>query len=122
MGEDKSMVKSKSNNHGQRWERGLAVLLIGSILFYTSYCFALGFVLDFSKSGVMYLFKNIGYFLEFLNPIRKSDFLPKALIGIKEETQLPTIAIMIDSFSKLFNAYLIYQLIAAFRKHGKKSE
>lgn len=73
-------------------------------------------------SGVTILLRNAGYFLEFLNPIRKSDFLPRALLGITDEAKVPTLAIITDSASKVFNTYLIYQLVAAFRKHGKKSD
>lgn len=115
-------LNQQSNRHGQSWQRALGVLLIGSSIFYTAYCLALGFHIDLSINGINKFLRNAAYFLEFLNPIRKSDFLPKALIGISEEYRLPTAAIIIDSLSKLFSAYLIYQFIAAFRKHGKKSE
>ncbi len=111
-----------TNNHGQSWGKAFKILLVGGIILYCLYCFSLGFTIDFSKQGFEKLFRNSGYFLEFLNPIRKSDFLPKVLIDAKEETDVPTIAFVVDSISKIFTAYLIYQLIAAFRKHGKKSE
>jgi hypothetical protein len=115
-------LNHQTNRHGQSWARAIKILFLGSILFYTFYCFALGFKINFSKQGMYMFFKNLSYFLEFLNPIRKGEFLPKVLIGIKDESQIPLNAVIIDSLAKLFNAYLIYQLIAAFRKHGKKSE
>ncbi len=116
------LLNSKSNNHGQNWGQALKVLVFGGLCFFVLYCLALGFRLDASKEGILTLLKNAAYLIEFINPIRKSDFLPKALIGIKEESSIPTMVIVIDSIAKLFNAYMIYQLISAFRKHSKKSE
>jgi hypothetical protein len=116
------LFNSWSNKHGQSWVRALCVLLGGSAIFYTFYCRALGFKTDFSAQGFHVFLRNSGYLLEFINPIRKSEFLPKALLKTKNEPAILTIAYSIDSVSKLFNAYLIYQFIAAFRKHGKKSD
>jgi hypothetical protein len=110
-----------SNNYGQSWSRAFVILLVGSLIFYSAYCIALGFTMDFSVDGLKLLGHNMSLFLEFLNPIRKSDFLPKALAS-KEEVNVNAAVYIIDSLAKIFNAYLIYQFIAAFRKHGKKSE
>jgi hypothetical protein len=81
----------------------------------------LGFTFEFSTDGALGFIRNLGYVLEFVNPIRKSDFLPKVLVN-KEEVAIPTLTYAIDSVARIFNAYLIYQFIAAFRKHGKKSD
>lgn len=110
-----------TNKHGQSWGRALIVLLIGSTSFFTAYCIALGFKFNPSSEGWKIMFKNLGLLLEFINPIRKSDFLPKVLIGTQEDA-IPRSAYIIDGFAKIFSAYLIYQLISAFRKYGKKSD
>jgi len=111
-----------SNNYGQKWESALALIIFSSGFFYILYCRTLGFYIDFSLEGFNIFLRNTGYFLEFINPIRKSEFLPKVLMNVTEDYNVSTVAIFIDSCSKLFNAYLIYQFIAAFRKHGKKSD
>jgi hypothetical protein len=63
----------------------------------------------------------ISFFPEFINPIRKSEFLPKAILQSEIEPKIKASIILVDSLSKIFSAYLLYQFIAAFRKHGKKS-
>lgn len=111
-----------SNRNGQNWVRPFWLILIFSSILFTLYYLSLGFSIDFSINGLHQFFKNAAFLLEFINPIRKSGFLPEALIGIKEESNIPVKTIAIDSCAKLINAYLIYQFIAAFRKHGKKSD
>ena len=110
-----------SNRYGLDWVKSLRILVIGVTLFYSAYCFALGFSIVVSINGILLLIKNAGYFLEFLNPIRKSE-LYKTLVPGMDESNVPVSAIFIDSVSKIFTAYILYQFIAAFRKHGKKSD
>lgn len=112
-------LNGKTNRHGRSWSRAFWVLIIGSGIFYIFYCISLGFWWDLSAKGLKVFFINLANFPEFLNPIRKSDFLPKVLAN-KNETQVLGITYFIDSLAKIFTAYLVYQLIAAFRKHGKK--
>ena len=113
-------LNKHTNNHGQRWDRPLALLLLSTVFFYTLYCLSLGFeiVSPFETDWIVFR-KNASYFLEYLNPIRKNDFIPKALLGAEKIKTIPNTAILIDSISKIVNAYLLYQFIAAFRKFGK---
>jgi hypothetical protein len=112
-----------TNNHGQRWDRPLALLLLSTLFFYVLYCSLLGFQVDFqAEDGLNTLKRNLSFYLEFLNPIRKTDFLPKALLGIEKSRDIPNGVIFIDSLAKIVNAYLLYQFIAAFRKFGKSGK
>jgi hypothetical protein len=111
-----------TNNFGQSWTIPLGLILGLNTILFSLYCYSLGFVLDFSIDGLKTFTKNSAYFIEFINPIRKNSFLPDAIAKIKEESNIPALTVAIDSISKLINAYLIYQFIAAFRKHGKKGE
>ncbi|WP_284461603.1 hypothetical protein [Chryseobacterium sp.] len=110
-----------TNKHGQSWERALLLLFASTIILYSLYCNSLGFKINCKSNGVNYFWKNASYLLEFLNPIRKSDFLPKILLD-KSESEISPASIFIDNISKIINSYLIYQFVAAFRKFGKKSE
>ena len=38
----------------------------------------------------------------------------------QDEYIIPSMSVFIDSIAKIVNAYLLYQFVAAFRKHGKK--
>ncbi len=113
-------LNKHTNNHGQRWDRPLALLMIFNILFYTLFCFSLGFEVNIkSPENVSTFLRNSSYFFEFLNPFRKSDFIPNQLITISDKNPIPSITVFIDSVSKIISAYLLYQFIAAFRKFGK---
>ena len=110
-----------TNNHGQSWQRALGLIFGGSLFFYTFYCFFLGFRFDFTLSGVQEYGRILCFLPEFINPIRKADFLPKALLESESEPSVSALVYLWDNIGKIFITYFIYQLIAAFRKHGKKS-
>jgi len=115
-------LNKQTNNHGQRWDRPLALLIIFTAFFYTLFCFSLGFEIDLKSPGnFSTFFKNLSYFFEFLNPFRKSNFIPNQLVTINDENPIPSITVFIDSISKIISAYLLYQFIAAFRKFGKSN-
>lgn len=104
-----------STNHGKSWRRGLLSLLVTGVLSYSIYLFALGFRFSCNKDSFK-MFVTLGsYFFEFLSPIHKVDFLTQPM-GLNS-TNGSRIA---DSLSRVLIAYFVYQLIQAFRKHGKK--
>lgn len=111
-----------STNYGQSWGLGLLTTLLVSAFFYWLYCLALGFY----PGGSIDLFSKLAsYFLEFLNPIHKADYVAEQLL--KKETPAGAVkdisnsARTIEGISRIFIAYFVYQLIQAFRKHGKAS-
>lgn len=110
-----------TNNHGQSWQRALGVTLGGSIFFYSFYCFFLGFKFDISFEGLGEYGRLLCFLPEFINPIRKAEFLPKILLESANEPKVSPIVYLWDNIGKIFITYFIYQFIAAFRKHGKKS-
>ena len=111
-----------TNNHGQDLSRAFWVTIIGSSICYLIYCLLLGFRLDFSEFGFKELGRIALYFPEYLNPIRKIDVLYNALkISSKDGSGMPASVSAWDNISRIFIAYFLYQFIAAFRKHGKKS-
>jgi uncharacterized protein YjbI with pentapeptide repeats len=108
-----------STNHGQSWKRGLASALTVSFAFYCLYLYLLGFRIITHGSFDVFL-TQLSYFSDFINPVHKTDF-----IVTEQEYSLPDIrhmglARMCEGISRIFIAYFIYQLIQAFRKHGKK--
>ena len=110
-----------STNHGQSWGRGLLSTLIACIGFYCIYLILLGFKLDFSSGSGAMLFNLWSYFFEFINPVHKTDYIIEALSKSKIPIK-PNIAFarFCEGFARIPIAYFIYQLIQAFRKHGKK--
>ena len=102
--------------------QSFVLLLCSTLLFYILYCLSLGFVIDTAAPGGWDVFwKNASYYGEFISPFRKSNFIPEALLGEENVKTVPSLAIVVDSLSKIVNAYLLYQFIAAFRKFGKFS-
>jgi hypothetical protein len=109
-----------SNKFEVSWERAFAILLLGNLILYGLYCRSLNFNMNYSKEGVKLMFQNLSYIFEFINPIRKLSTISEILIPDYDKS-LSSTTILIDSLSKLFNAYIIYQFISAFRRHGKSS-
>lgn len=98
----------KSNKHGEDWLQAVKFLLLVSVPTYLLFLFLAGHLYfggDFDSSF-------IGYYFDFLNPVRKSNFI--------DGMHVPWCAKVVDFFARILIAYGIYQFIAAFRKHGRK--
>lgn len=114
-----------TNNHGQSWQCAFAVTIFISLLFFLFYTWSLYYTFEcnyFIKAdGYSFLldykpFKdNLKYFFEFFNPTHKFDFISE------KKPILNFWSGFWDFFSRVLIGYGIYQFIAAFRKHGKKS-
>ena len=98
----------KSNRHGENWFQAIKFILLVSIPAYVLFLTLLGRCFT-SESIDLSL---IGYYFEFLNPVRKASFI--------DEIQPNWAAVGVDFISRILIAYGIYQFIAAFRKHGRK--
>ncbi|HXS60203.1 MAG TPA: hypothetical protein VN703_05265 [Candidatus Sulfopaludibacter sp.] len=104
-------LNKHSSYYGNNWLRAVAWTLMLNTILFTCYCWALGFRLG-TNSSVFWQLSS--YSLEFLNPLRKADFLS----SIARPTNGGRI---IDYISRIIIAYFVYQTIQAFRKYGKKS-
>jgi hypothetical protein len=126
-------VNKWSNNHGQSWKRGFISTLIIAILFYSMYCYSLGYSLNFSFSLASKdtFWELVSFLPEFINPIHKADYIANELQKYEQlksglsltdlkDYPLPRNARFIDTISRIFVGYCVFQLIAAFRKYGKK--
>ncbi len=98
-----------SNRHGESWVQALKFIFFISIIFFNLYCW-LSRKYELTNNISWNDFEKIlGDYVSFLDPTQK----------IKEDINgLGKLAIFV---SKIFIGYGIFQLIAAFRKHGKKS-
>lgn len=120
------MVNKYSNNFGQSWQWALGWIFGLGILIYIIYCRSLGFTVGSGKPNEIETFKSLfSYFFEFINPIRKGEFIQMPLlINGKIENEYVTItpiARVIDFVWRIIITYLGYQLIQAFRKYSKKT-
>ncbi len=113
-----------STNHGQSWSRGLLTTILVSSLFYILYCFQLGirptyFYVngDILYVPILFFGKVASYFIEFVNPIHKADYIADEIYEKKQ--YVSGWARFTEGISRIFIAYFVYQLVQAFRKHGK---
>jgi len=99
-----------SSNYGNNWLRAVGWTLIVNTALFLLYCAALGF-----RPGIdiVKFFDLASYSFEFLNPLRKADFIKEVPNNAASRT--------IDYLSRIIMAYFVYQTIQAFRKYGKKS-
>ncbi|MBD2700177.1 hypothetical protein IC229_05990 [Spirosoma sp. BT702] len=114
-----------STNYGQSWQRGLGMTLFVGAVFYTFYCWSLGFWPALLDEKSFERFSSLcTYYLEFLNPIHKADYVAEQLLSddlLIEKVKVPGWARFWEGISRIFIAYFGYQLVQAFRKHGKSS-
>lgn len=108
-----------SNNFGQSWQWAVCWIIGLGIFIYIFYCRSLGFTLGSGKPNEIETFKTLfSYFFEFINPIRKGEF-----IKLDGDNYYPisNSARVIDFIWRIVITYLGYQLIQAFRKYSKKT-
>lgn len=98
-----------SNIHGESWPRAFGWILVLGLVFYLPYLYSIGRRFTPGKFD----FNLIGYYFEFLNPAHKFNFINEGNIA-------NGLTVFIDVVWRIIVAYLIYQFIAAFRKHTKK--
>jgi hypothetical protein len=100
-----------SNNHGESWRRAIRFVLLGSGIMYSLYYLSVHYREPFGFGATGRFF---GDYFSFLDITHRIDFhVPKE--------QLNGWSKFLDYFGKLVIGYGLYQLIAAFRRHGKKA-
>lgn len=106
-----------SNDHGQSWQLGLLVVIVVTSVFFWIYLLCLDVTLGsiYKPDDTTHFFRCLSYLPEFLNPVHRTDEIAKG-IG----APLKPSARLVEGISRIFIAFAIYQLIQAFRKHGKK--
>jgi hypothetical protein len=105
-----------SSNHGQSWSIGLLTTLSISILIYVIFIFSFGYAFadPGNREAMSSFFKLASYFPDFINPLHKLDTFNDLQINpFSPATRF------IDAIGRIVIAYLVYQLIQAFRKHGR---
>jgi len=108
-----------SNNFGQSWQWAIICIIVSGLIFYSCYCLSLGFYLGNSTSEDKQRFWTLSsYFFEFINPIRKGEFIK---LEDSDYVKVTGWARVIDFFWRIVITYLGYQLIQAFRKYSKKT-
>ncbi|MBL7732240.1 MAG: hypothetical protein JNM88_13770 [Chitinophagaceae bacterium] len=100
-----------SNNHGESWRKAFWFVFLTSLGVYILYYISLYYQEPFSFDATG---RFIGHFFSFLNITRKEDFMPD---GDKLNWWL---SLALSFFGRIVTGFGIYQLIAAFRRHGRK--
>ena len=106
-----------SSNHGQSWIRALVITLVFSILFYSIFIYTLGYSLKnpFSNNNFDVFLNISSFFLDFINPLHKIETFQ----DLNSSTDFKPSTRFIDGVGRIFIAFFVYQLIQAFRKHGR---
>lgn len=101
-----------SNNHGESWRRALGFIFCVSFFFYTCYYISLNYHKQFALT-----WRNVddfvGNYFAFFDLTHKIDFM----VG---KSALNAVAIFLDFLGRIAIGYSVYQLISAFRRHGRK--
>ena len=100
--------------YGQDWLRGLLLTIGLGLLFYGLICyFHWGWnIPDAPLSGINLAY-HLGSFSSFMLPIHRADFFGK-------DMPLQGVALFVDFISRIVLGFMLYQVIAAFRRFGKR--
>lgn len=105
-----------SSFYGNNWLRAATITILIDWTCFLLYCRSLGFRLGNDWD----MFRKLwAYSFEFLNPLRKADFLVDKFKHFTPDSTATSI--FIDYASRIVIAYFVYQTIAAFRKFGKRT-
>jgi len=111
------LLNEISSKHGQSYERAFLVIFIFTFIAFSILLFSLGYRPSCGPGSLKRFFELVPYSISFINPIHKTDFL-KGVVG----DQWSSFSELVDAFSRIVYAYLIYQFIQAFRKHGRSAK
>jgi len=100
-----------SSDYGANWAKAFWFIMWTSILLYLGILISTGNLFQSHKSFEPIF---IGYYFDFINPLRPFDFYTRIGLTPNSVTKL------IDLLSRVIIGYGIYQLIAAFRRYGRK--
>lgn len=103
-----------TNRHGTQWQFPLILAISLGIIFYVSYCICL---FGLSLHGD-FKWALVPYFFEFLNPAHKVNFIKE--FSLNNNNGYDNCALIIDAVSRIIIPLLLYQMIQAFRKYGKR--
>lgn len=106
-----------SSNHGQSWIRALVTTVWVTAVFYALFLTSLGLLPANPLKGenLLRFLHAASYFFDFVNPLHKLEtFAP-----LKTDVGYPVFGRFVDGIARVFIAYFVYQLIQAFRKHGR---
>lgn len=107
------MVHGLSTKYGTRWYKALNWIFGLGLLLYFFYSVSLsGIEIGFQHLSWKNFWFHLNHFFQFLFPVRKLSFIAY--------TQLTPLATLIDIFWRIAQGYLIYQMITAFRRFGRK--
>ncbi|TLV02875.1 hypothetical protein [Dyadobacter luticola] len=114
-----------SNSHGESWTKALGRILFYGVLSWLTVSLPF-FEIEVDPAENFRVFVlSLSYFIEYLNPIHKLGFVKdfaENVARVKIENKVEYALAwgnVIDSLWRILSAYLIYQLIFAFRKHSK---
>lgn len=98
-----------SNSYGNNWLKSLVYIILINIIFFTIIRYIQGYTI-FDKKIIL---EEIGSYFLFINPVHRFiDVFAEEPLAYKN-------TLFWDSISRIFNAYLIFQFISAFRKFNK---
>ncbi len=103
-----------TSNHNTNWVRSLICIILVNIVSYSFLIYSFGYSIKLDTLSFQNFKIIASYFFTYLNPIHRQDFLKTSNLnyhwnGISE---------LIDSITKIINAYLIFQFVSSFRKFG----
>lgn len=105
-----------SSNHGQSWIRAFGLTLLVTLVSFSLFVHSMGYELARVTPETLTVFKRLsGFVLEYLNPLHKLESFEK----INPNKEFSTSSRLIDGTSRILISYCVYQLIQAFRKHGR---
>ena len=107
------ILHHQSTRYGSQWYRALGWIIGLSLILYFAYSISLGGI----TFGLRYLswksiWFHLNHYFQFLYPVRKISFI--------QNTQLTPLATFIDIFWRIVFSYLLYQMVVAFRRLGRK--
>lgn len=117
----------QSSFHGQNWRRAFLWLFGSGFVLWMAICL---FIFEMPVVDVESLkigLSSLSYFLQFLLPVHRTDLIDEFAKTVggsptkfkANEWAIPVTS-AIDGVWRIVSGYLVFQLIAAFRKHGKK--
>jgi hypothetical protein len=103
--------------YNTNWLRPLIFTLIISLFLFSIYCLLLGNTLG---KDLNLFWKNFSFVGEFINPIHRAETLENNLRVFPENNISVSLARFVNYLSRIIIAFMVYETIQSFRRHGRR--
>ncbi len=109
-------ISNLYSNYGTNWMKSLGVTLMLAAIFFTFMMLTTAYDISFTEQGFLNFQKLAVYYVHFLNPAHKIDFMDTLEFAYSNKLGF----VVFDLLGRIFIGIGIFEMIKSFRKYARR--